>query len=81
MPIPAGNISTVNLDATSDSPATARADLLALTQQFNTLIASANGVSGMATLDASGFLAGYGRLSAAQNWTGVNTFTAAFPLV
>lgn len=81
MPIPAGNVSTVNLDATTDSPATARADLLALTQQFNTLIASANGVSGMAVLDASGFLAGYGRLSAANPWTGVNTFTGAIPII
>ena len=81
MPIPAGNITTLNLDATSDSPATARADLLALTQQFNALIASANGVSGMATLDASGFLAGYGRLGAAQTWTGVNTFTSGVPLI
>lgn len=81
MPIPAGNVSTVNLDATSDSPATARADLLALTQQFNSLIASANGVSGMAALDASGFLAGYARLVAAQTWTGVNTFTASTPII
>lgn len=80
MPIPAGNITTVNLDATTDSPATARVDLLALTQQFNALIASANGVSGMAALDASGFLAGYGRLSAPQTWTGVNTFSSASAL-
>ena len=81
MPIPAGNITTVNLDNTADVPAIARADLLALTQQFNVLIASANGVTGMATLDASGFLAGYGRLAAAQTWTGINTFAAANPLV
>ena len=81
MPIPAGNVTTANLDATTDSPATARADLLALTQQFNSLIASANGVSGMAALDASGFLAGYGRLVAAQTWTAVNTFTAATPII
>lgn len=78
MPIPSGGISTVDLDATTDSPATARASaLLPAVQQFNQLIASANGVSGMAVLDASGFLAGYGRLSAAQTWTGAQTFTAA----
>ena len=78
MPIPSGGISTVDLDATTDSPATARASaLLPAVQQFNQLIASANGVSGMAVLDASGFLAGYGRLSAAQTWTGAQTFTAS----
>lgn len=81
MPIPAGGISTLNLDATTDSPASARVELLAAVTQFNQLIASANGVTGMAVLDASGFLAGYGRLSAAQSWSGVNTFTVSAPIL
>lgn len=81
MPIPAGAIPVTDLDVTADSPALARSTaLLPVVQQFNQLIASANTASGMAVLDASGFLAGYGRLSAAQTWTAANTFTASGPI-
>lgn len=78
MPIPAGAIPTTDLDALADSPATARGTaLFPVVTQFNQLIASANTATGMAVLDASGFLAGYGRLAAANAWAAAQTFNGS----
>lgn len=55
MTFPTGTtISTANLSTGSSDPSLARADLLALVQAFNQLVASANANSGVPTLTANG---------------------------
>ena len=55
MAFPTGTtISTANLDAATDSPASARADLLALAQAVNLIIDSENSASGVLVLTGSG---------------------------
>lgn len=54
MPIPAGNISTANLDAPDDAPSAARQQLEALIEQFNALIDSANEASGIVQINSAG---------------------------
>lgn len=49
-------IDTTNLDAGTDSPATARADLYDAVVALNSIIDSENDASGVVTLDASGKL-------------------------
>lgn len=57
MAFPTGTtIPTSNLDAGTDSPASARADLLAAVEALNAIIASANGASGVLVLSGSGKL-------------------------
>jgi len=50
---PAGPIDTTDLDAGTDSPATARTDLLATTQAVNDIVASRAAASGIPSLDAN----------------------------
>tara|TARA_R100001443_G_C3289139_1_gene162371 strand:- start:212 stop:646 length:435 start_codon:yes stop_codon:yes gene_type:complete len=52
-PANANNISTTNLDAGTDNPATARADLKAALDEITNLINGRNEASGVAGLDAS----------------------------
>ncbi len=52
-PANANNISTTNLDAGTDNPATARADLKAALDEITNLINGRNQASGVAGLDAS----------------------------
>jgi hypothetical protein len=55
MAFPTGTtIPTANLDSATDSPASARADLLALTQAVNSIIDSENSASGVLVLTGSG---------------------------
>jgi hypothetical protein len=57
MAFPTGtSIPTSNLDAGTDSPASARADLLSAVTALNDIIASANGNSGVLVLSGSGKL-------------------------
>ena len=56
----AGNISTTNLDAASDSPANARADLKAALDEIVSIINGRNAANGLPGLDASS------KISAAQ---------------
>jgi hypothetical protein len=57
MAFPTGTtIPTNNLDAGTDSPASARADLLAAVTAVNDIIASANAASGVLVLSGSGKL-------------------------
>lgn len=51
---PAGGIDTSNLDASSDSPDSARADLLAAVQQLNDVISMRGVAGGVASLNAQG---------------------------
>lgn len=54
MTFPTAQISTANLDSASDSPASARSDLLQTVQTLNTIVAEANSAGGVALLDGSG---------------------------
>lgn len=57
MTFPTGQvIPTSNLDSSSDSPASARADLLQAVQTINTLVADANGADGVLVLNGSGVI-------------------------
>ena len=56
-PANANNISTTNLDAGTDNPATARADLKAALDEITNLINGRNQASGVAGLDASSKIA------------------------
>jgi len=56
----AGNISTTNLDAASDSPANARADLKAALDEIVSIINGRNAANGVPGLDANS------KISAAQ---------------
>lgn len=47
---PSSSIPTTNLDSSSDSPASARADLLAAVQAVNDIVASRNSASGIPSL-------------------------------
>lgn len=50
---PAGSIPTTNLDAGTDSPGSARADLKTAVDQLNAAIAARGAASGVASLDSS----------------------------
>jgi hypothetical protein len=57
MSFPTGTtIPTANLDSGTDSPASARADLLLTVQSLNAVIASANAANGVVVLTGSGKL-------------------------
>jgi hypothetical protein len=49
----AGNISTLNLDASSDSPANARADLKAALDEITSIINGRNAANGVPGLDSN----------------------------
>lgn len=57
MAFPTGSVSTDNLDAATDSPASARADLLDAVQKLNDVISSYDSADGIAALDSSGLIA------------------------
>lgn len=54
MTFPTTAITTANLDASTDSPASARADILDAVQKLNTIITEANTASGVCVLTGSG---------------------------
>ena len=56
MAFPTGTVTEDNLDAATDSPADARADLLLAIQKLNLIIGSYDGASGIAALDVSGLI-------------------------
>jgi len=56
MAFPTASISTSNLDAATDDPSLARADLLDAVQKVNTIIAEGNSANGVALLTSSGKL-------------------------
>ena len=56
MAFPTGTVTENNLNAATDSPASAREDLLLAIQKLNLMIGSYDAASGIAALDASGLL-------------------------
>lgn len=56
MAFPTTSINTTNLDSDGDSPLSARPDLYSAVVALNAIIASANGASGVPTLNGSGKL-------------------------
>jgi len=56
MAFPTGAVTTDNLDNVSDSPASARADLLLAVQKLNDIIASYDSADGIAALDSGGLI-------------------------
>jgi hypothetical protein len=56
MAFPTTQITTSNLDSSTDDPSQARADLLDAVQKLNTIIDEAGTAQGVALLDASGLL-------------------------
>ena len=58
MAFPTQQIVTTNLDSSSDSPASARADLLSAVTALNTIISEGNGANGVAVLNGDGRLNG-----------------------
>lgn len=56
MAFPTGSVTTDNLDAATDSPASARADLLLAVQKLNDIISSYDSADGIAALDSSGLI-------------------------
>ena len=53
MAFPTASVTTTNLDAGTDDPSLARADLLDGVQKLNTIISEGGGANGVALLDAS----------------------------
>lgn len=58
MAFPTSTIPTTHLDADTDSPASARADLYSAVVALNSIIDGANGASGVPVLNATGKLDG-----------------------
>ena len=54
MTFPTGSVSTDHLDGATDSPASARSDLLDAVQKLNDIISSYDSASGIAPLDGTG---------------------------
>ena len=57
MAFPTGTVTEDNLNAVTDSPALARADLLLTVQKLNLIIGSFDSASGIAALDSGGRIA------------------------
>jgi hypothetical protein len=57
MPFPTVQISTSNLDSSTDDPSLARADLLDAVEKLNTIISEGGSAQGVALLDSGGKLA------------------------
>ena len=53
MAFPTASVTTTNLDAGTDDPSLARADLLDAVQKLNTIIAEGGGANGVALLNSS----------------------------
>lgn len=53
MAFPTASVTTTNLDAGTDDPSLARADLLDAVQKLNTIISEGGAANGVALLDAS----------------------------
>ena len=56
MAFPTGSVTEANLDAATDSPASARADLLLTVQKLNDIISSYDSADGIAALDSNGLI-------------------------
>ena len=65
MAFPTAEVNTTNLDAGTDDPSLARADLLDAVQKLNTIISEGGAASGVALLSSSG------KLSATQMPTSI----------
>ena len=73
MAFPTGvTVPTTNLATAADSPASARADLLSLTQNTNLIIGSYDSASGICALDASGLVVNTKLPDALQSSSGNN---------
>ena len=72
MAFPTGAVTEDNLNAATDSPASARADLLLAVQKLNDIIASYDSASGIAALDASGLIVNTKLPNALQSSSGAN---------
>ncbi len=73
MAFPTGvTIPTANLDAATDSPASARADLLSLTENTNLIIGSYDSADGICALDSSGLVVATKLPNALQSSSGNN---------
>ena len=56
MAFPTGTVTEANLDAATDSPASAREDLLLAVQKLNLMIGSYDAAEGIAALDVAGLI-------------------------
>ncbi len=56
MAFPTGSVTTDNLDASTDSPASAREDLLLAVQKLNDIISSYDSADGICALDTNGLV-------------------------
>ena len=72
MAFPTGAVTEDNLNAATDSPASARADLLLAVQKLNDIIASYDSASGIAALDTSGLIVNTKLPNALQSSSGAN---------
>ena len=73
MAFPTTQITTTNLDAGTDSPASARADLLDAVQKLNTIIDDANAAGGVLVLNGSAQVPGANLPSVIAPTSGVLT--------
>lgn len=81
MAFPTGAVTTDNLDAVTDSPASARADLLLAVQKLNDIIASYDSASGIAALDSGGRIVNTKLPAALVSSSGNITLTATTNIV
>ena len=72
MAFPTGSVTTDNLDEATDSPASARADLLLTVQKLNDIISSYDSADGIAALDSSGLIVNTKLPDALQSSSGNN---------
>jgi len=72
MAFPTGSVTTDNLDAATDSPADARADLLLTVQKLNLMIGSYDAADGIAALDSNGLIVNTKLPDALQSSSGNN---------
>lgn len=80
MTFPTTPVSTANLDAATDDPSLARADLKTAVDYINTIISEANTVGGVAVLNGNGALTG-SMMPSTINPTGQLTLTSTSQIV
>jgi len=72
MAFPTGSVSELNLNDATDSPASARTDLLLAVQKLNSIISSYDAADGIAALDSSGLIVNTKLPDALQSSSGNN---------
>lgn len=72
MAFPTGTVTEANLNAATDSPASAREDLLLTVQKLNLMIGSYDAADGIAALDSSGLIVNTKLPDALQSSSGNN---------